>query len=93
MNRDYRFDVARVLSMSFIVVITHLYGYIYNVKSAYYIPECAVVTDACLGLFTFISGYLIGNKYIFSKLRWGGRYGSSTKNVCLELFPSFCCRP
>lgn len=71
MKRDYRFDVARVLSMSFIVVVAHLYGYIYNVKSAYYIPECAVVTDACLGLFTFISGYLIGNKYIFNKLQWG----------------------
>ena len=88
MERDYRFDVARVLSMSFIVVVAHLYGYIYNVKSAYFIPECAIVTDACLGLFTFISGYLIGNKYIFSKLQRGGVWQFYKKRL-LRIIPLF----
>lgn len=67
MNRDYRFDIARVVSMTYIVAFMHLYGYIYDVKSAYFIPECAVLTDACLGLFTFVSGYLLGRKYVFGK--------------------------
>ena len=65
--RDYRFDVARVVCMTFIVVFVHLYGYIYDVKSAYFIPACATLTDACLGLFTFVSGYLLGKKYVFGK--------------------------
>ena len=65
MTRDYRFDVGRVLCMTYIVAFAHLYGYIYNVKSAYFIPECAVLADACLGLFTFTSGYLLGSKYSF----------------------------
>ena len=65
MDREYRFDIARVLCMTFIVVYLHLYGYVYGVKSAYFMPECAVLTDACLGLFTFVSGYLIGKKYDF----------------------------
>ena len=65
--RDYRFDVARVVCMTFIVVFVHLYGYIYDVKSAYFIPACAILTDACLGLFTFVSGYLLGKKYVFGK--------------------------
>ena len=65
--RDYRFDVARVVCMTYIVVFVHLYGYIYNVKSAYFIPVCATLTDACLGLFTFVSGYLLGKKYVFGK--------------------------
>ena len=66
--RDYRFDVARVACMSFIVAFVHLYAYIYpNVKSAYFIPACAILTDACLGLFTFVSGYLLGKKYVFGK--------------------------
>lgn len=65
MERDYRFDIARVLCMTFIIVYLHLYGYVYGVKSAYFMPEFAVLTDACLGLFTFVSGYLIGKKYVF----------------------------
>ena len=66
--RDYRFDVARVVCMTFIVAFVHLYAYIYPVyKSAYYIPACATLTDACLGLFTFVSGYLLGKKYVFGK--------------------------
>ena len=66
--RDYRFDVARVVCMTFIVAYVHLYAYVHpGVKSAYFIPACAILTDACLGLFTFVSGYLLGTKYVFGK--------------------------
>lgn len=64
--RDYRFDVARVVCMTIIVAYVHLYAYIHpEVRSAYFIPMCATITDACLGLFTFVSGYLLGMKYQF----------------------------
>lgn len=64
--RDYRFDVARVLCMTYIVAFVHLYAYIHpNVISANVIPACAILCDACLGLFTFSSGYLLGSKYRF----------------------------
>ena len=68
--RDYRFDVARVICMSYIIAFFHLYGYIYQgVVSARIIPACAILCDASLGLFTFISGYLLGKKYSFGEQR------------------------
>lgn len=64
--RDYRFDVARVVCMTYIVAFMHLYAYIYpEGKETFYIPACKTFTDSCLGLFTFISGYLLGKKYQF----------------------------
>lgn len=65
MERDYRFDVARVICMTYIVAFLHLYGYIYDTISANVIPWCRILCDSCLGLFTFISGYLLGKKYNF----------------------------
>lgn len=67
--RDYRFDVARVLCMSFIVVFVHLWAYIHpEVTSAIYVhPVFDILTNSCLGLFTFASGYLLGGKYSFGK--------------------------
>lgn len=54
--------------MTYIVVFVHLYAYIHvEVRSAYIIPACAILGDACLGLFTLTSGYLIGKKYRFGK--------------------------
>ena len=35
MDRDYRFDIARILCMAFIVAYVHCYGYIYNVISPF----------------------------------------------------------
>lgn len=64
--RDYRFDAARAVCMIY-VVFNHLYGYIYDVKSACVIPAHAILSDACLGLFTFSSGFLLGSKYIFGE--------------------------
>ena len=66
--REYRFDVARVVCMTYLVAFTHLYAYIYPLgRDTYYIPACVTLTDSCLGLFTFISGYLLGRKYLFGK--------------------------
>ncbi len=67
--RDYRFDVARVLCMSFIVAFVHLWAYIHpEVTSAIYVhPVFAILTNSCLGLFTFASGYLLGGKYSFGE--------------------------
>ena len=72
MKRDYRFDIARVICMTYIVAFLHLYGYVYNVISANIIPSCHILCDSCLGLFTFTSGYLLGKKYCF---------GSGGKNI------------
>lgn len=66
--REYRFDVARVVCMTYIIAFMHLYAYIYpEGRNTFYIPVCVTMTDACLGLFTFISGYLLGKKYVFGK--------------------------
>lgn len=87
MTRDYRFDIARVLCMTYIVAFLHLYGYVYNVISANVIPSCHILCDACLGLFTFTSGYLLGKKYCF------GQGGNSIKdfyvNRVVRIIPLF----
>lgn len=89
MGRDYRFDVARVVCMTYIVAFVHLYAYIYpNVISANVIPACAILCDACLGLFTFISGYLLGKKYSFGeqgKITVGNFY----KKRIIRIIPLF----
>lgn len=65
--RDYRFDVARATCMIYVIFV-HLYDYVYDVKvgTAFVdVPALATIVDACLGLFTFSSGYLLGSKYSF----------------------------
>lgn len=52
------------------VIFVHLYDYVYDVKvgTAFIdIPGLATIGDACMGLFTFSSGYLLGSKYKFGK--------------------------
>lgn len=89
MNRDYRFDVARVMCMTYIVAYVHLYHYIHpNVISAIIIPAHAILIDTALGLFTFVSGYLLGGKYGF------GRQGNVSvwdfyKKRILRIIPLF----
>ena len=66
MERDIRFDIARALSMCYIIAVLHLSQYL---GQEYYIYETFIgrlVTFSCLGLFTFMSGYLIGKKYDFT---------------------------
>lgn len=66
--REYRFDVVRVVCMTYLVAYFHLYGYVYagSQITAVYSASTAVA-HACLGLFTFVSGYLLGKKYCFAQ--------------------------
>ena len=87
MERDYRFDIARVVCMTFIVAFVHLFAYVYTGHvSAYYLPACAVLTDACLGLFTFTSGFLLGLKYDFVKFQGVWQF---YKKRLLRIIPLF----
>ena len=66
--REYRFDVVRVLCMTYIITYVHLYGYIYpQGRMTIYLPASIAMAHACLGMFTFVSGYLLGKKYCFGK--------------------------
>ena len=85
--RDYRFDIARSLCMIY-VVFNHLYGYVYDVISACVIPAHAILGDACLGLFTFSSGYLLGSKYKFGVKSDVNVWGFYKKRI-LRIFPLF----
>lgn len=87
--RDYRFDVARVICMTYIVAFMHLYAYVYpGGRDTYYIPACVAFTDACLGLFTFISGYLLGKKYIFGEHGFGSIWIFYKKRI-LRIIPLY----
>ena len=87
--REYRFDVARVVCMTYIVAFMHLYAYIYpEGRVTFYIPACVTMTDACLGLFTFISCYLLGKKYVFGK-QGNCDWWSFYKKRLLRIIPLF----
>ena len=88
--RDYRFDVARATCMIYVIFV-HLYDYVYDVKfgTAFIdIPGLATIGDACLGLFTFSSGYLLGSKYKFGK-QSDVNVGSFYKKRILRIIPLF----
>lgn len=88
--RDYRFDVARVVSMTFIVAYVHLYGYIHPecLSALQAFPACAILSDTCLGLFTFISGFLLGRKYCFGATGNSNVWAFYRKRV-LRIIPLF----
>ena len=87
--REYRFDVVRVVCMTYLVMYVHLYGYIYpQGRMTFYQPVSIAMAHACLGLFTFVSGYLLGKKYLF------GQHGNSDicafyKKRILRIIPLF----
>lgn len=88
--RDYRFDVARATCMIYVIFV-HLYDYVYDVKvgtAVVDIPALATIVDACLGLFTFSSGYLLGSKYKFGK-QSDVNVGSFYKKRILRIIPLF----
>jgi surface polysaccharide O-acyltransferase-like enzyme len=73
------------------VIIVHLYDYVYDVKvgtAIVDIPALATIVDACLGLFTFSSGYLLGSKYKFGK-QSDVNVGSFYKKRILRIIPLF----
>ena len=66
--REYRFDVVRVVCMTYLVMYFHLYGYIYPQEQMTICTAASTaMAHACLGLFTFVSGYLLGKKYCFGQ--------------------------
>lgn len=87
--REYRFDVVRVVCMTYLVTYIHLYEYIYpQGRMTPYLPLCIAMAHACLGVFTFVSGYLLGKKYSF------GQQGNSDvwtfyKKRILRIIPLF----
>lgn len=87
--REYRFDVVRVICMTYLIAFFHLYGSVYpHGSSPFYDPACTAMAHACLGLFTFVSGYLLGRKYCFGKQ---GNVDAWTfyKKRILRVFPLF----
>ena len=67
--REYRFDVVRVVCMTYLVAYFHLYGYVYTINQTDTVYSTSTaVAHACLGLFTFVSGYLLGKKYCFGSM-------------------------
>lgn len=88
--RDYRFDVVRATCMIYLIFV-HLYDYVYDVKvgtAIVDVPVLAPIVDACLGLFTFSSGYLLGSKYKFGK-QSDVNVGSFYKKRILRIIPLF----
>ena len=66
--REYRFDIVRVVCMTYLVMYFHLYGYIYPQEQMTICTAASTaMAHACLGLFTFVSGYLLGKKYCFGQ--------------------------
>lgn len=87
--REYRFDVVRVICMTYLIAFFHLYGYIYTQGgSPFYDPACTAMAHACLGLFTFVSGYLLGRKYCFGKQGNTDAWTFYKKRI-LRVFPLF----
>lgn len=76
MQRDFRFDIARSICMFYIIGILHLSQYLGQTFYLYNTFIGRLITFSCLGLFTFISSYLIGKKYTFQPT-------SSTKEILL----------
>ena len=66
MEKILSFDTARVISMFYIIGILHLSGY--TGKSIAENEICVSVIWSTLGVFTFISAYLLGSRYNFSSI-------------------------
>lgn len=87
--REYRFDVVRVVCMTYLVIYVHLYEYIYpQGRMTIYLPASIAMAHACLGLFTFVSGYLLGKKYCFGK-QGGSDVWTFYKKRILRIIPLF----
>ena len=87
--REYRFDVVRVVCMTHIVAYAHLNEYIYpQGRMTIYYPAYVAMVHACLGLFTFISGYLLGKKYSFGQQGDGDVWTFYKKRI-IRIVPLF----
>ena len=87
--REYRFDVVRVICMTYLIAFFHLYGYIYpQGGTPFYTPASTALAHACLGLFTFVSGYLLGRKYCFGQMGNSDAWTFYKKRI-LRIIPLF----
>jgi len=87
--RDYRFDVVRVVCMTYLIAFFHLYGYVYTGTSTTIVYSASTaMAHACLGLFTFASGYLLGKKYCFGQQGNVDLWKFYKKRI-LRVFPLF----
>lgn len=87
--REYRFDVVRVICMTYIVTYVHLYENIYpQDRMTTYVPASIAMAHVCLGLFSFVSGYLLGKKYSFGN-QGNGNVWLFYKKRFLRIFPLF----
>ena len=64
MKRNLGFDIARIISMFYIIGVLHLSGYT-GISVANY-DTCVSFIWSTLGVFTFLSAYLLASKYNFS---------------------------
>lgn len=62
-KRILGFDVARVIAMFYIVGIVHLSEYT-NMSIIQY-AACESLVRSTLGVFTFLSAFLLGTRYTF----------------------------
>ena len=87
--REYRFDVVRVVCMTYIVAYAHLNEYIYpQGHMTIYYPAYVAMVHACLGLFTLVSGYLLGKQYSFGQQTDGNMWTFYHKRI-LRIIPLF----
>ena len=87
--RDYRFDVVRVVCMTYLIAFFHLYGYVYTgTSTTIFYSASTAMAHACLGLFTFASGYLLGKKYCFGQQGNVDLWKFYKKRI-LRVFPLF----
>lgn len=66
MERNSTFDIARAFSMLYIVGFWHLFGYSEMINR---MPYGDYLKNATLATFVFISGYLLGYKYIIKSYK------------------------
>lgn len=82
MQRDRVFDVARGLAMLYIIGLWHMSSY----SGIFEIPYGDYIKNAALGLFMFLSGYLLGAKYIIRNVKDGLFF---LKKRFLRLYPLY----
>ncbi|MEG2219325.1 MAG: acyltransferase [Muribaculaceae bacterium] len=81
--RDRSLDVARGLSMLYIVGVWHLNNYTDAFSLA---PWGEYVKNASLGLFMFLSGYLLGGRYVVCDV---GSFWRFLRGRVLRILPLF----
>lgn len=83
MERNKAIDIARAISMFYIIGFWHLFGYTEMVNR---FPYGEYLKNATLATFIFISGYLLGHKYAIDNFKSLGKF---LKSRIFRLIPLF----